>query len=366
MNYVVGMSSQTIPVNAIEEATKDLKNPKLVIFCSSINGFTEYSEMLKSKFPKALVIGATSYVGLCKKKAYKEGLVVAGIEDGIECYGDVLEKIDQYPLVYVERIEKSVEKLSNTENVICFELTTGLVNSEESVLTTLNAVLESKKIPVFGATAGDDAKAGYTMVSYNGKVYKNGCVFVMIRNLGGKIKVYRENIYKPIGKYHIATKVDSSKRMVYEYDHKPAAKVMAEDLGVSVSELPKYLDQYPWGRIMGKEVYITANREILKDDVVAYHARVYKNAQMVLLKPDNYKEINIRTLQQVKRDIPKPSFTIVVNCLARSLLFEGDSYLNEFSQRIGEYIGDYIGFSGYGEQEGRQHFNQTMVIAVFE
>jgi hypothetical protein len=29
-------------------------------------------------------------------------------------------------------------------------------------------------------------------------------------------------------------------------------------------------------------------------------------------------------------------------------------------------LGDYIGFAGYGEQLKDQHFNQTMVLAVFE
>ena len=56
----------------------------------------------------------------------------------------------------------------------------------------------------------------------------------------------------------------------------------------------------------------------------------------------------------------------MINCLARSMLFENDGYLNEFAKKMSSALGDYIGFAGYGEQLRDQHFNQTMVLAVFE
>lgn len=91
-----------------------------------------------------------------------------------------------------------------------------------------------------------------------------------------------------------------------------------------------------------------------------------QHAQMVLLELDDYKSISKETLRKVKEDVPHPSFAILVHCLARSLLYEGEGYLNDFAKQVGEVTGGYLGFSGYGEQEGRQHFNQTMILAVFE
>jgi hypothetical protein len=87
---------------------------------------------------------------------------------------------------------------------------------------------------------------------------------------------------------------------------------------------------------------------------------------MVLLEPDDYREVLRRTREQVKRDIPNPSLTIMIHCLARSILFEKDGYLNDFAKEMGNTLGNYIGFAGYGEQLNQQHFNQTMVLAVFE
>ena len=37
-----------------------------------------------------------------------------------------------------------------------------------------------------------------------------------------------------------------------------------------------------------------------------------------------------------------------------------------YAKEMGEILGDYVGFSGYGEQLGRQQFNQTMSVIVFE
>lgn len=366
MNYRVGKSSKSEVNEAISEATSGFTAPKLILFFSDIKYFENYTILLKKKFSGSIIMGATTFAGFCKNGAYKDSITIIGIEDGIECYADVLEEVDRYPLKYVERITNCVEKFSNVTNTVCFEISTGLIGCEELVLSTFNSVLDSKKIPLFGGTAGDHGKAEKTMISLNGTVYDNACVFVMIKNLGGKIKLYRENIYKPTKHYFTATKVDVKNRIVHEYDNKPAAKVTAEALGTTIEELPKYLDCYPLGRIIGGDMYITANQMVTKNNGMAYHARVYNNSKMVLLEPDDYKTVLNDSIDKVKKDIPNPSLVIMVNCLARSILFEQDGYINEFAKKVGNAVGDYIGFAGYGEQLDQQHFNQTMVLAVFE
>lgn len=366
MNYKVGKSSNNDVNEAIVEATSGFKSPKLIMFYSNIKHFKEYSVLLGERFTNSIVMGATTFTGFCKDGAYKDALLVMGIEDGIECYADLLEEVDRYPVKYVDRISNCMSKFQDHSNTVCFEISTGLIGCEELVLSTFESVLESKKIPLFGGTAGDYGKAEKTMISLNGLVYENACIFVFIRNLSGKIKLYRENIYKPTKHYFTATKVDVKNRIVYEYDNKPAARVTAEALNTTVEELPKYLDGYPLGRIIGSDMYITANQAVIENNAMAYHARVYNNSKMVLLEPDDYKAVINETIKKVKQDIPHPSLAIMINCLARSILFEGDGYLDEFAINMGSALGNYIGFAGYGEQLNQQHFNQTMVLAVFE
>jgi hypothetical protein len=366
MKYKIGKSSNPQPVKAVEEATQGIESPKLVLFFSDTKGFRQYNDAIHQKFPYSIVIGSSSFAGFCKEGAYKDTLLVMGIEDGIECYGDILEEVDLYPLKYIDRVQKCMNQFKDVTNTICFQVSSALISSEELVLSTLMSALDQKKIPLFGGSSGDYGRAEETMLSFNGKVYQNACAFVIIKNLGGKIKLYRENIYKQTNHYFTATKVDVKRRIVYEYDNKPAAKIMAQALRTTVTELPKYLDSYPLGRIIGSDMYITANQSIVENEGMSYHARVYKNSQMVLLEPDDYRQVIQKTIEEIKQEVPKPSFSIMINCLARSMLFEKDGYLNDFAVEMGSALGNYIGFAGYGEQLNCQHFNQTMVLAVFE
>ena len=366
MNYKIARSSNKNIMSAIYETTSDLKNPKLILFFSGVDQFAEIACEMKRTFPDAITMGATTFAAFCKEGAYKDTLLVLGFEEGIKCEANVLEEVDRYALKYVDRVEKAASQFRKPENTMCLEFSSALISCEELVLSTLSSVLAKKQIPIFGGSAGDRGKAEKTMISLNGTVYDNACVFVMIENLGGKIRFYRENIYKPTKHYFKSTKVDVRNRVVYEYNDRPAAQVMADALGVGIKELPNYLDSYPMGRIIGNDMYIVANNSICNGNAMAYHARIYKNSQVVLLEPDHYRTVIKATLEQAKRECPKPSLTLMVNCLARSILFETDGYLQEFATGAGAQLGNYVGLAGYGEQLNEQHFNQTMILAVFE
>ena len=69
-------------------------------------------------------------------------------------------------------------------------------------------------------------------------------------------------------------------------------------------------------------MYITANQMVTKNNGMSYHARIYNNSHMVLLEPDNYRNVINETIDNVKKDVPNPSLAIIINCLARSMLFE--------------------------------------------
>lgn len=366
MKYKIGKSKSNDLNQAIKEANLEASNPTLILFFSGVDKFEEHARQLKEKFPKAITMGATTFAAFCKEGAYKDTLLLLAFEEGVRCEASLLEDVDKYALKYYDRVQQCASSFKKPENTICLEFSSALISCEELVLSTLNAVLAKKKIPVFGGSSGDRGKAEKAIISLNGKVYQNACAFVIIENLGGKIKFYRENIYKPTNKYFKSTKVDVRNRIVYEYNNKPAAKVMAEALGTTIDQLPKYLDSYPMGRLIGNEMYIVANNSVVNGNAMQYHARIYNNAQIVLLEPDDYKKVIRETLEQVKAECGKPSLTLMVNCLARSMLFESDGYLNEFATSVGSALGDYVGFAGYGEQLNEQHFNQTMILAVFE
>lgn len=370
MDYKIGHSSNADAARAVEEACAGLRAPKLIWFTSGVETFEAYTQELYARFPQSTVMGTTTVAAFCKEGALTDTLLVLGIEQGIECAADVLEEADRCPLKYVDRVERCADKVGagRGEDTICFEASTGLISCEELVLSTLNSVLLSRHIAVFGGTAGDRGRAEKTLVSLNGQIRDKSCVFVILRNLGGKIHLYRENIYKPMSEVFTATKVDARNRRVMEYNDRPAAEVEAAVHGLKPAQMgAEILDSYPLGRLVGKDMYILANETVEPDQrTMRYHARIYDNSQVVVLQPDDYRAVNQQTMAQVKREVPQPALSLMVNCLARTLLFTGDGYVDQFARSMGTVLGDYVGFGGYGEQLREQHFNQTMILAVFE
>ncbi|MGN0483652.1 MAG: FIST signal transduction protein [Lachnospiraceae bacterium] len=366
MQYQIGVSRKKDARQGVEEATAGMHSPKLILFFSGVEQFEAYSQCIHEKFPDSISMGMTEIVAFHNGGADRDTLKVVGIESGITCSADVLEEIDRYPIKYVERVKKCADAVEN-KNSICLEFTSANLCAEESVLATLNTILLERKIPVFGGTSGNNGAEAQAFVSLNGRVMDKSCVFVLIHNEGGKIHLYRENIYRPENKtVLVATKVDVEKRVVYEYNHMPAVKAYAQQLGVSESQLSAHLDTNPVGRQIGHDFYITANCACEKDGSISYYARIHNGAHVFVLEPGDYRAIAQETMQKIKQEVPHPSFAIMCHCLARTLLYEQSGFLQEYAKEMGEVLGSYIGFSGYGEQMGEQNFNQTMIVAVFE
>ncbi|AZV58273.1 FIST N-terminal domain-containing protein [Clostridium sp. AWRP] len=351
--------------SALEEATQDFVTPKLIVYYTSKGRFEQFSKLLHDKFPNSILIGSSAYREICRYGLTNGALLAMSFEDGIECFAGVIEDIDKYPVKYIQRVQNSISKLKNTDNTVCLEFCVGTTNSEEKVLSTINSLLEVYGIPLFGGTSADDGEFQTTYVGLNGKVYSNNCVFVLIRNLGGKIKIYKENIFKKTNHSFLVTKVDPKKRIVYELNERPCAEVIAESLNVPVSSIRELLDTHPLGRVVGNDLYISANRNLIDDKAISYYSRIYKNTSVILLEPDNYKEILKSTIAKINNDFDHISCAIMINCVARTMFFEQEGFAEKFAKQLGE-LGDYIGFASYGEQMGDYHFNQTMVVGVFE
>ncbi len=368
MNYNIGTCHVGSDIKqTVSEAVVDFDNPKLIIFNAPADKFTEIAKEIHARFPRAISMGLSTIVGITNKSVSKNELVVCGIESGVVCAADILDDIDKYPIRYASRVEKCVKEVGNNRNTICLEFTTALLCAEESVLSTLNSVLLTKNIPIVGGSAGNGG-SGETYVALNGVVRPKTAVFCIIHNESGPVHIFKENIYKPVKGVGdmIAYKVDIKNRIVKEYNRTPAAEAYAKALGVSVNASANYFDTHPLGRVAGNELLITANKEITADNGVEYHARIYNNTRMKLLEPDDYKKVNQQTIEKIRDKVPNPKFAIMVHCLARSLLFMNEGYMSEYVRLMGGCLGNYIGFSGYGEQFGQFHFNQTAVLTVFE
>ncbi len=352
----------------VKEAVKDFKDPKLIVFFSDEYDFCDYARIIHLLFPKSVSIGCSAYRLWGTYGSEKNVLKVLGIEDGIEVSADVFPKADNFALTYADRVKSCVDNIGDTENTVCVEFTVPYKNYEEYALVALNSVLLRKEIPVIGGTAANDNTTENAYVALNGEIYEDGCVFALIKNLGGKVRLYRENIYVPLTeRQFVTTKANSVSRTVMRLGSKTAAEVYASELGISVNEIKKEdFFYHPLGRRVGDETYVTAIYEAGTNGSLKNLARIHEGTDISVMKVGDYKKITEETFAKIKRENPDVSLVILFNCLARTILYEDENAVDDYQRRLVEEFPNSIGFSCCGEQMGTKHFNHTALFLVFE
>lgn len=343
------------------------EKPLLIVFSSCNASFSFFSQGLHDFFPETLVVGTTSYLQFNTSGNGQFGISLMAVFSGIECNAGTLFEIDRSPSEYVENIRACLNHFSSYENMCCLEFMTAHSKGEELVLDTLNSVLKSNQIPVFGGTSGscspdtDDS----TMISLNGTLYANTCVFILIKNLNGRIFTYKEHIYRPTKNTFRATDIACEDRQVFEYDGKPAALVIAEALKTDLATLPKKLEGQPVGRTVNKEIYITEAAKVNADNSITFYSQIYNYTKNCLMEMDDISTVFNKT-KKIVHDNIDGNFMFVVNCLSRTKLFEQKKMLVPFLDNMRSLAPSFFGISGYGEQYNFIHINQTMILAVFE
>lgn len=368
--YGVGENCENAEL-CVSEAVREFKSPKLIFFFSDEKAFPEYAEIINKRFPKAVCIGCSTYLSWSVVGVKRNALTAMAIEDGIECFAGVIDKADNLALSYADRVKDCLKKIGSQDNTVCVEFTVPYKRAEEYALMVLNSVLLRNEIPVIGGTAAnlcaDKGTSGEAYVSLNGKIYKEGCVFVLIHNLNGRIVLHRENIYEPLtGNEFTVTKANSITRTIMTYDDKPADEVYASELNVPVDDIEKFFFHYPIGLNIGANTYVTAIHERVSNGSLKHHARVHEGTKMMVMQEGDYKRITAQTIKKIKEETKDISFAVVFHCVARTVLFEQNGYIDEYCSMLSEAFPEFIGCSCLGEQFGTKNFNHTMMTVVFE
>ena len=341
------------------------KNPELIIFTGTKESFGYFAFEIKKRYPGATSIGTTSFIDMNDKGDGQNCFSALAIFSGVEIAAGILFEINRHPKNYITHVKNAVNSLSTYDNTCCLEFSTAFSNGEELVLDTFEEAFEGKNITILGSSAGC-VKDTETYVALNGDIYINTCVFCLIHNLEGRITYYRENIFKPTNLHFITTDVDCEERIVYCYNERTAANILAEEAGVSLEGLPEYLNLHPMGRLVDGDVYITESSSVNEDGSISYYSRIYNRTHLALLEVDDIEKVWEKTAENINQKITKHSFSIVINCLSRMKLFKSRNIFEKYTENLKNNYGTYIGVCGFGEQLNYTHLNQSMVIAVFE
>lgn len=227
------------------------------------------------------------------------------------------------------------------------------------MLTTIYSVLKKKNISLVGGT-GDGGK-----VSANGKIYSDAVAYALVKNKNGKVKAYKENIYRQMDNYRfIASKTDKANYMLGKLNGVPAKQVYQDILHVTEKEILTQTFKNPFGKINGDDTCIISIKEVNGDALTCFR-QVNDSDVLILLELGDYKEIVKNTIRQIRQDFPKISAVFSVNCLFRYLLFTENHYMKEYLNEMAA-LGNHAGLVGYGEHYNNRFVNQSMTCVVFE
>ena len=351
MRQIFGMSRNGI----LAEAVSGISRPQFLMLLSNNQQFETHVKELEKLYPGVPSIGC---IGMSyDTRIVESGVGVIAFLDGVTAAANVLEEVSVMPVKYISRLEADIQKVNGSErDTVCIDFCTG---NDACVLTTIHTALKRNKISLVGGT-GDAGK-----VSANGKIYQDAVAYAIVRNLGGRVKTYKENIYHQLGNHRfIASNTDRANYVIGSLNGRPAKQVYEEILHVTDQQILTQTFQNPFGKINGDDTCIISIKEVQGNSLACFR-QVNDSDVLILLELGDYRAITKETIQTICREFPKRSAVFSVNCLFRYKLFSEQGYMQEYLQEMAA-LGSHVGFVGYGEHYNNRFVNQSMTCVVFE
>lgn len=351
MKQFFGMSQS----GDLSEAVSGLTDPQFIMLFSNDAQFESHVKALEKRYPNVPSIGC---IGMSyDTRVAEQGVGVIAFLGDVSAAANALEQVSVMPVKYIRRLEEDIRRVNGTgSNTVCIDFCTG---NDACVLTTMNAALKRNGISLVGGT-GDAGR-----VSANGTVYRDAAVYAIVKNHGGRVKTYKENIYHPLGNYRfIASDTNREKYIIGSLNGKPAKQVYESILHVTDQEILTQTFKNPFGKINGDDTCIISIKEV-DGNALACFRQVNDSDVLILLELGDYKATVKKTIQNICQDFPRRSAVFSVNCLFRYKLFSENNYMQSYLQEMSA-LGSHAGFVGYGEHYNNRFVNQSMTCVVFE
>ena len=351
MRQFFGMSES----GNLSEAVRGLERPQFIMLMSNSDQFEAHVKALEARYPGVPSIGC---IGMSyDTRIVDKGVGVAAFLDGVSATANVLEQVSTMPVKYIRRLEEDLTKVdASSSNTVCIDFCAG---NDACVLTTINSVLKKRKIQLVGGT-GDGGK-----VSMCGRIYEDSVAYALVKNNGGRVKTYKENIYRQLGNYRfIASNTDRANYIIGSLNGQPAKQVYENILHVTDQEILTQTFKNPFGKLNGDDTCIVSIKDV-SGNALACFRQVNDSDVLNLLQLADYREVVRETIETICREFPRRSAVFSVNCLFRYKLFSEQGYMQKYLQDMGA-LGSHAGLVGYGEHYNNRFVNQSMTCVVFE
>ncbi len=351
MKIFYGKSS----TGSVAEALSGLSAPKLIIMMSSADKFEANVETLEKLYPGVPSLGCIA-MGY-DTSVVEKGVTITAFTSGVAVAAGVMEKVSVAPARYIDRITEDIEAVRpGRDNTVIIDFCTG---NDAAVLTTLSGIADRYGLQIMGAT-GDGGK-----VSVNGIVYEDAMVYAVVRNEGGRVKTYKENIYAPKDNLQlVASKTDKAKYYLGELNGRPAKQYYMELTGAVEGKIVDQTFKNPFGKMVGDDVCIVSLKDVSGSGLIMYR-QINDSDILTILEMRDLNEVAQNTISRIKNDFSSVSAIFSVNCIFRYLVFKEFGGIDSYLSKIGT-IGPSCGLIGFGEHYNTQFVNQTMTCVVFE
>lgn len=357
-------------VRAFQEATAhiSINNKLLLFFASTIYDYEQLVTLFCQKFPNTKVVGLTTVGEISPQGIHENTLTVSAFSgDDLHVSAVFMENIHRFPIFQRNELVQAAQSIGMNLHSTAPEregfaivLPNGLINAEERMLSIVNSLFKTEGFPVFGGTAGDDAKFVATKTSLNERISTTSGIVIFVK-LRAQFKIYKESIFEPFSDDVLAaTKVDVENRKVYEFNGKPAAAEYARLLDVQVGQLEQKFMAHPLG-FVGKQLSVGSPMCVNDDNSISFYCQVARNAEMRVLQPLDILQTMDNTVAQLTRDFKQIEGVFAINCILRKIQFQQTNMLQEVNKRFSQ-MGNVFGFCSYGEQLQNEQINQTLVL----
>ena len=345
----------------VAEAVKNITSPAALFFSVASEDMLERTAAeIEKAFPGVASIGGVGQA-YTDKQFFDAGITVIAMREDIRAAADVLEQASVMPVKYIRRLENAVKAVGGEKGkTACFDICSA--GADVRAVTTLSGYLCRAGYDLAGGTSNSSS------VACNGKVYKDACAFLIFRNLKGKIKSYKENIYvrhQENEKQFMVTEANPKEYRIRTLENMSAEKVYTSELGISRDQIMSQTFKNPFGHICDSDTYIISIKGVEADGSITTYRPANKMDFLTILSMGDYREVVQDTVSRIRRDLGSVSAVLSVNCLFRYIMFNDehywDSYLAEMSRSF-----SHAGMVGVGEHYNTQFVNQTMCCLAFE
>ncbi|MEZ4651426.1 MAG: FIST N-terminal domain-containing protein [Candidatus Eisenbacteria bacterium] len=236
----------------------------------------------------------------------------------------------------------------------------GMSLAEERIAAQCDLALGG--IPLFGGSAGDDAKFESTWVLRNGEFATGGALLLLVET-NRPFHVFQMQHLIPIGAELVITAACPEERVVLEMDGIPAVEAYAAALGRTVDALtPEVCERHPLAIRIGGVDYIRSIQKVHDDGSIRFYCAIEEGLVLSVTKPDDFVRRLRDGLESVTSEVEDPELILACECIQRRQVVESLGLVDDVASVLQSY--PIVGFHTYGEQLRGLHLNQTLTGVV--